>query len=114
MALRLFAQPLDESNNKENIRAPHNRLIVRRIYRWLVTFSIISLVLKHHIIVLVFGLADLVVAKQYWKHFVFDPSRLVSGASEAILREQPYAGVRPANERRRYKVTPSLTGWAHT
>ena len=23
-------------------------------------------------------------------------------------------GLRPANERRRYKVTPSLIGWAHT
>ena len=26
----------------------------------------------------------------------------------------PILGVRPANERRRYKVTPFLTGWAQT
>ena len=27
---------------------------------------------------------------------------------------EPILGLRPANERRRYKVTPSLIGWAHT
>ena len=63
MALWLFAQPLYESNNKENIRAPHNRLIVRVIPRWDVSLSIILPVLKYRIIALVFGLCDLVVGK---------------------------------------------------
>ena len=33
------------------------------------------------------------------------------GVSEAA---GPILGLRPANERRRYKVTPSLIGWAQT
>ena len=30
------------------------------------------------------------------------------------VRPEPILGLRPANERRRYKVTPSLIGRAHT
>ena len=34
---------------------------------------------------------------------------LSNGASSGLI-----LGLRPANERRRYKVTPSLIGWAQT
>ena len=93
LGLRLLAQ-LPESNAKEDTRDPHNWLIVRGMPRWIVTFNIISLILKYHIIALVIGLPDLVVGKL--RNYIGSMSCLTPAdwfeidASEAILRMQMY------------------------
>ena len=46
-------------------------------------------------------------------HVSFTPGSIVA-ASWAIMSAGMILGFRPANERRGYKVTPSLIGWVQT